>query len=147
TASDPDGQTITSLTQTGKPAAASFNVNGSNTSGTFTWTPTAGDVRAQAYSVTFTASNALSGSKTTSIFVAAAPVDQAPVVTAPTTVNGTAGTAINFNVTAADPDGQVIASLTQVGKPAAATFTLNGSGNTSGAFPWTPTAADVRAQA
>jgi len=43
TASDPDGNAITSLNASGLPAGASFTPNASNTSGTFQWTPGTGD--------------------------------------------------------------------------------------------------------
>jgi hypothetical protein len=41
------------------------------------------------------------------------------------------------NVTAADPDGDPLSSLTATGVPAGATFTA-GPGNTSGTLSWTP---------
>jgi hypothetical protein len=71
TASDPDGNAITSFTASGVPPGASFAANGSNTSGTFTWTPGAADTGE--YDVQFTAANALSGTSVTHIRVASAP--------------------------------------------------------------------------
>ena len=71
TASDPDGNAITSFTASGVPAGASFTANGSNTSGTFAWTPGAAD--AGEYDVQFTAANALSGTSVTHVRVASAP--------------------------------------------------------------------------
>ena len=71
TASDVDGDAITSLTAnlSGLPAGhnATFTVNGSNTAGTLRWTPAVG--QSGSYNITFTASNLLSGSKTTRIQV------------------------------------------------------------------------------
>jgi PKD repeat protein len=135
TASDPDGDAIASLTAAGLPTGATFTVNATNTSGTFSWTPTF--TAFGSYNVTFTALNALSGSATTVITVLGG-CDRAPVVTAPLTASGTEGSLIAFTVTAFDPDGSSIVSLTATGLPAGATFTANAS-NTSGTFSWTPT--------
>jgi hypothetical protein len=141
TASDADGPALTSLTQTGKPAAATFSAPSPFTVGTFNWTPTAADVRTAPYVVIFTASNTQSGRDTTNIVVGPA-VDRPPVVTAPANVTGSAGFPLSFSVTANDPDGQTF-TFGQSGKPAAATFTVNSA--TSATFSWTPTAADVSA--
>ena len=66
-------------------------------------------------------------------------VDHAPVVTAPGSVKGTTGQPVTFTVTAADPDGNPITSLTMVAPklPAGsgATFTPNAT-NTGGTFSW-----------
>jgi hypothetical protein len=70
-ASDPDGNAISSLSASGVPTGASFTANGSNSSGTFQWTPGAGD--AGEYDVSFTATNALSGTSVTHVHVAPAP--------------------------------------------------------------------------
>jgi parallel beta-helix repeat protein len=79
-ASDPDGTSITSLSAntSGLPAGnnAAFSAGAGNTSGTFTWTPTYSDGRPAPYTVTFSASNALSGSAATAITVTN--VDRAP---------------------------------------------------------------------
>ncbi len=147
TASDPDGQAINSLTASlsGLPAGndAAFASNGAHTSGTFTWTPTYADGGGSPYAVTFTASNALSGSASTSITVTN--VDRSPVVTAPGTASGAEQTLITFTVSASDPDGDAISSLTAnlSGLPAGndAAFASNGA-HTSGTFTWTPTYAD-----
>ena len=71
TASDGDGDAITSLTAdfSGLPLGhnAAFTPNGPNTAGSFTWTPTAND--SGNYQVTFTATNFLSGIRKTTIHV------------------------------------------------------------------------------
>ncbi|HYJ33753.1 MAG TPA: putative Ig domain-containing protein [Candidatus Binatia bacterium] len=134
TASDPDADPITSLTAAPLPSGATFTANASNTSGTFSWTPSF--TQSGSYSVTFTAANALTGTATTSITVTNA--DRAPVVTAPATASGAANTLITFTVTASDPDGDAITSLAAAPLPSGATFTANAS-NTSGTFSWTPT--------
>ena len=135
TAADPDGSAISSLTATGVPAGATFTPGTGNTTGSLTWTPATGD--AGAYPVTFTASNSLTGSAGTVITVSV-PGDQAPVVTAPATSSVAEGQALTVNVTALDPDGDAITTLTASGVPSGATFTP-GSGNTSGVLTWTPT--------
>ncbi len=147
TASDVDGDAIASLTAnlSGLPAAntAVFTPNPSQTGGTLSWTPTLSDGPGP-YTVTFTASNALSGSGATSITVAAA--DRAPAVTAPATVTVTENQPLRIDVSAADPDGEAIASLTAVldGLPAGntASFSSNPS-HTAGTLTWTPSFTDA----
>ena len=138
TAVDPDGEAITSLTATGTAitAGATFAKSVSNTSGTLSWTPAAGG----SFSATFTASNTLTGSASTSIAV---PVGSpSPFVSAPPAVSGPEGSLIAFTVTASDPDGPSVASLTASGTAitAGATFTASPSGccGFSGTFDWTP---------
>ncbi|HET7497871.1 MAG TPA: PKD domain-containing protein, partial [Candidatus Eisenbacteria bacterium] len=116
------------------PSGATFTANASNTSGTFNWTPSA--TQSGVYTVTFTAQNALSGSASTEITVNN--VDAAPVVTAPATQSGPEGTTITFTVSATDPDGDVIVSLTGSPIPAGATFTVTGEGTptATGTFSW-----------
>lgn len=63
--------------------------------------------------------------------------DVGPVVSAPALVNGAEGSPIAFSVSAADPDGDAIASLVAAPLPAGAGFTANAS-NTAGDFAWTP---------
>ena len=67
-ASDPDGDAITSLSATGTAitAGGSLVTNASNTSGTFSWTPSFSQ---SGSFVTFVASNTLTGSATTAITV------------------------------------------------------------------------------
>ena len=132
TASDPDGNPITSLSATGMPSGATFTTNADNTGGLFTWTPAAGDVGN--YSVRFTATNALSGSATTQLSIYP---KGAPSVAAPTVATVTENSPLSVNVTASDPDDDVITSLTASGVPAGAVFTP-GSGNTTGTLTWTP---------
>jgi PKD repeat protein len=66
-ASDPNGDPIDVLTASPLPSGAGFSTNPAHTSGTLTWTPLftqAGD-----YSITFTASNALTGTKSSMLRV------------------------------------------------------------------------------
>jgi len=137
TASDPDGDPIDELTLEGvqmgpPPPGMTFTTNANNTSGTMNWTPTGpfhGDITINATSGPF---------GTTTVFTTTLTItDRAPVVTAPPTVSGSEGTLVSFNVTAADPDGQAITSLTASALPFGATFVPDGT-NTTGAFNWTP---------
>ncbi len=147
TASDPDGNAITSLTAnlTGLPAGhnAAFTPNATKTAGTLTWTPTYADGRAAPYTVTFTATNAQSGTASTSIAVAN--VDRAPVVSAPTSATAIESSPFTMNITASDPDGDAVTSLTAdlTGLPAGhnAVFTPNAT-RTAGTLTWTPRPTD-----
>ncbi|HEX7077587.1 MAG TPA: putative Ig domain-containing protein [Candidatus Eisenbacteria bacterium] len=133
-ASDPDGDAIFSLTASPLPAGASFTANVAHTSGTFSWTPSFS--QRGTYNVTFTASNALSGSAVTQINVATNP-DRAPAVTAPATENACEAVLLAFTVSASDPDGDPINSLTASPLPTGATFSASAA-QTSGTFSWTP---------
>jgi len=74
-ANDPDGDAILTLTASfaGLPAGhnATFTSNAAHTAATFSWTPTAND--SGNYSVTFTATNFLPGSRTTVVHVIGTP--------------------------------------------------------------------------
>src|SRR6185312_10614599 len=98
TATDPDADAIASFTAdvSGLPASngAQFTTNGSKTSGTFTWTPSYASADASPYTVTFTASNTLSGTAATAITVTN--VDRAPVLTAPAALGAPEGQATSF---------------------------------------------------
>jgi hypothetical protein len=85
--------------------------------------------------VVFMASNALSGADTTIVTVT--DVDRPPVVTVEVNVTVAEQESLTVVVTAADPDGQAITSLTAVQLPAGASFTA-GPGNTSGTLAWRP---------
>jgi hypothetical protein len=133
TAADPDGNPITSLTAAGLPAGATFTPGAGNTSGTLSWTPDFS--KAGSYSVTFTASNALTSSRTTAITVTN--TDRAPVVTAPATATVAEGEKLTVTFTAVDPDGDAISSLGAVGVPPGAGL-ITGVGNHTGTLTWTP---------
>jgi hypothetical protein len=133
TAADPDGDAITSLTAANLPPGATFTPNAQKTSGALSWKPNF--AQSGSYTVSFTASNALSGSATTQITVTA--TDRAPVVTAPDTVIFVEGQLSMVNVAAQDPDNDAINSLTVSGLPTGASFTP-GSQNLTGTLTWTP---------
>ena len=140
TVSDPDGSPVTAFLAQGTqntplPTGAVWTVNGTNTSGTFTWTPT--DAQVGNYGIdiiAYTGSVGLRAIKVTRIVVLA---DRSPVVTAPVSVSAMEGVALSVTLTATDPDGQAITSLTASGLPMGATFTA-GVGNTTGQLDWTP---------
>jgi PKD domain/FlgD Ig-like domain len=114
---DPDGDTIASLDAdlTGLPLGddATFTRNGSNTSGTLTWTPDY--THAGSYAVTFTASNSGgTGSATTSITIAN--VNLAPTADAGGPYTGVAGVPVSFSAAgSSDPDGDPLAYLWHFG--------------------------------
>jgi FlgD Ig-like domain len=141
-ASDPDGQPITSLTAdlTNLPSGntAVFNVSVDQTTGVLNWTPDFDD--AGTYQVTFRAQNALSGSATTTLNITSG-TDRAPTVQAPASVSGIEGSPITVNVSASDPDGQPITSLTAdltklpIGNHAVFTASVD---QTTGVLTWKP---------
>ena len=149
TCSDPDGEAITLFNLAGAqntplPAGAVWTTNAGNTSGTLTWTPTQAQVGT--VSLRYKARDAEpfpleTGPEqyTTKVVVAA---DRAPVVTAPASVSVNEGDPLSVNVTASDPDGDTIASLTASGLPFGATF-VAGAGNSTGTLSWTPTYAQA----
>src|SRR5439155_14786868 len=87
------------------------------------------------------------GSVTVLLNRCAPPRDHPPVVTAPKAVSGAEGSEITFSISANDPDGPAISSLTAdlSGLPVGnnATCTL-GPSDTGGVFRWTPGFEDSR---
>jgi YD repeat-containing protein len=71
-----------------------------------------------------------------------AQIDQPPVLDAPPSVAAAEGVLQEILVSASDPDGDPIASLTASPLPPGATFTPSPD-NTSGTFSWTPTFAQA----
>jgi parallel beta-helix repeat protein len=133
TAVDPDADAIMALTAADLPPGATFTPAAGNTTGTLSWTPNFS--QSGSYTVSFTATNALSGSATTQITVSA--TDRAPVVSAPDTTSGFEGEVVTVNISVADPDGDTIDSLTVAGLPAGALFTP-GPDNKTGSLAWIP---------
>src|SRR5262249_15591783 len=132
-----DGDAIASLTASGLPSGATFSAGAGNTSGTFSWTPSF--TQAGSYTINFTATNAKSGSSSTSVTITN--VDRAPQVSAISAISVRPGFPLIFQVTDSDPDGDAIASLTAA-LPPGASFTPNGN-KTAGTFSWTPTQANL----
>ncbi|HEU4725265.1 MAG TPA: PKD domain-containing protein, partial [Candidatus Eisenbacteria bacterium] len=130
TAADPDGGTILSLTASPLPAGATFTPNGSNTSGTFAWTP--GALQTGSFAVTFRASNGVTGFATTTIVVTG---NRPPTLSAPAGIFGAEGVFISFAVQATDPDGDHVV-LGILNRPVGSLFV--DLGTNAGAFSWTP---------
>lgn len=106
-----------------------------------TLAPSAAHVGDYTAAVTATAGG-VSDVKVFQITVNAAGSDQAPHVTVAPWQDVTAGNALSVAVTAADPDGDAIVSLTAAGLPPGASFTPNAA-NTAGTFEWTPSTGDA----
>src|SRR5262249_5171634 len=109
-----------------------FAPGAGNTNGTLSWTPSLG--QAGSYTVTFTASNAKTGSATTAINVVA---KGRPAVTAPAPTGGGEDGLLTVEVAASAPGGEHNTSLVATGLPSGANFAA-GAGNTSGTLTWTP---------
>ena len=142
-ASDAEGDPITSFTAAPLPAGATFTLSAFNTAGDFEWTPASG--QAGTYPVTFTATSgspALSASAVTNVKVG--PPDHRPVVTVvPKSVTVNEGGHVSATLTATDPDGDPLTSLTCKGTqntalPPGATFTASADFS-HGTFLWDPT--------
>lgn len=105
TASDPDATPIASLTTGPLPMGATFTAGPGNTTGTLNWAPDF--TQAGTYSVVFTASNALTGTATTSIVVANQ--NRAPIANAGGPYFGSNGSNVSFDGSgSSDPDGDAL---------------------------------------
>ncbi len=130
TGTDVDGDAVT-CSATGVPMGATFTDNGDGT-GSFTWTPGAGDVGS--HPVTFTVSDG-SLSANEAITIGIGVVNNPPTLTPIGNRTVLQGQTLAFTVMAADPDGNGLA-LAATNLPAGAALTDNGDG-TAG-FSWTP---------
>jgi PKD repeat protein len=142
--SDPNGEAITEFKITGTqnaplPAGATFTVNPTNTSLTFTWTPTQAQLGTFNFWLRATDAEPFPLQTPGERYVARIVVspDRAPAVTAPAAVSGFEGTPLTFTVSASDPDGDAVASLSAAPLLAGSFFTA-APDNLSGAFAWTP---------
>jgi len=129
---------------TGLPSGndAQFVTNLNNTSGTLTWTPTESD-GAGPFMITFTAGNALTASAQTTVLRG-----RRPLVTVTPSVTVNENQQLSLVVTASDPDGDAIDSLTAdlAGVPAGDALFSVDADHTSATLSWTPTFADGRMQ-
>jgi hypothetical protein len=106
----------------------------------FSWTPQPG--QAGSYLLSFFAANE-DGSVTQNVSLTILPAsDRPPVVGAPAAVSGTEGNPLAVNVTASDPDGDAIASLTASPLVPGMAFAANGT-NTAGTLSWTPSVGEA----
>src|SRR5207245_118042 len=109
--------------------------NGDNT-GTFAWSPIAGQAGTHVASFSGNDNRGGSGSASTTITVTdAVSQNHAPTLSAPATLQTDEGVHLSFTVTASDPDGDHVA-LSASPVPSGATF--SDQGDNSGAFSWTP---------
>ena len=132
-ASDPDGDAITSLQAVSLPRGAMFTADPSCTIGQFVWRP-AFD-QAGRYSVQFYARNRQPGVARTSLVVA--DTDHPPVIRLSAIPRGVEGEELAFDATATDPDGTPILSFEAKGLPAGSHFTLEAT-LSRGHFDWIP---------
>src|SRR4029077_10219384 len=105
-----------------------------------TLAPTAADIGTYSAAVTVTSASGMQSVRVFQITVNPAGSNRAPIVSAPPLRDVAAGATLSFSVTASDPDGDAITSLSATDLPAGATFSPNGS-NTAGTFNLTPRAA------
>ena len=134
TATDPDGDHVV-LSGTGVPSGSTFSDHGDNT-GTFSWSPTAGQAGTHIASFSGTDGRGGSGSASTTIMVTdVVSENHAPTLSAPATVQTDEGVNLSFTVTASDQDGDHVA-LSASSLPSSATF--SDQGDNTGLFSWTP---------
>jgi parallel beta-helix repeat protein len=146
TVTDADGDAILNFSPdlSALPAGhdAVFTPTADLSGGQLSWHPTFAD--SGTYGVTFIARNALSDTATMAIHVMNA--DRAPVASAPATAHGAVGSPIALAVSASDPDGDAIGSLTVdlTTLPAGHTATFTPAADAkSGVFNWTPAPNDT----
>jgi len=139
TATDADGDHV-DLLGSALPPGSNFTDHANDT-GTFTWTPVAGQGGTYTASFTGTDGKGGSGSASTQITVTGdVPVNHPPTVSAPAASQVIVGQNLSFTVTGSDPDGDHV-TLSTGSMPAGANFHDNG--DNTGAFSWTPDASQV----
>ncbi|MEQ1832113.1 MAG: PKD domain-containing protein [Candidatus Eisenbacteria bacterium] len=146
TIADPDSDAIVSLnadlSELPLVNDAVFTPGLDNRTAQFSWSPSFAD--SGFYHVTFTATNALTGTARTSIVVFSN--DRAPIVTRPAEVAGAEAALLSVGITAVDPDSQVVLTLTAdlSGLPPGHTAVFTpGPGNRTGLLEWVPGYADA----
>ncbi|MCP5058661.1 MAG: tandem-95 repeat protein [bacterium] len=134
TATDPDAGDTLTLSAAPLPNGATFNDNGDGT-GTFDWTPQAG--QANVYNVTFTVADnaATPGTAMETVAITVFNANQSPVLAAIGNQTVNEGAALTVNVSATDADADALA-LGASNLPTGATF--NDAGNGTGSLNWTP---------
>jgi hypothetical protein len=134
-ATDPDLGDILTITASGAPASLSLShvPSVSPAFATLSGTPVGGEEGN--YPILWSVTDGSSSASTTTNLTLV--TNQAPVVTAPASVLSAEEHDTAFGVTASDPDGEAILSLTAAPLPAGANFVVNFL-KTSGEFTWTP---------
>jgi Bacterial Ig domain/Putative Ig domain len=132
-ASDPDADPLV-LTASNAPATASFVDHGNGT-GTFTWTPAAGDLGTR--TVTFLAHDDATppGQAMEPVAITVGSANRPPVLGAIGNRMGEAGVPLLIDVSATDLDGDAL-TLSALTLPSGAVFTDHRDG--TGRFEWTP---------
>jgi hypothetical protein len=134
TATDPDGDHV-ELFGSALPPGSTFHDNGDNT-GTFGWSPIAGQAGTHLASFSGNDGRGGSGSASTTITVTdVVSENHAPTVSAPATQQTDEGVNLSFTVTASDQDGDHVA-LSATSLPSTAAF--SDQGDDTGIFSWTP---------
>jgi hypothetical protein len=132
-ASDPDGDPLV-LSVANAPAGSSF-VDHQNGSATFTWAPVTGDVGSHGIDFLAHDDAVPPGQALESVQIQVGDSNRPPVLGAIGPRAGDPGFALEFTVSASDPDGDAL-QLSATPLPAGASFTDAGDG--SGLFSWTP---------
>jgi hypothetical protein len=139
TATDPDGDHV-DLIGSALPPGSNFTDHANDT-GTFTWTPVAGQGGTYTASFTGLDGKGASGSASTQITVTGdVTPNHPPTVSAPAAVQVNVGESLSLTVTASDPDGDPVA-LSASSLPSGATFTDHG--DDTGTLAWIPGATQV----
>ncbi|TKB70403.1 MAG: hypothetical protein E8D45_13255, partial [Nitrospira sp.] len=135
-ATDVNGGSLTYSLVAPIPAGMTIDV----TTGVISWLPTAGQAGANPVTVRVTDPTALFAPQVFTVTVTAANV--APVITSTAVLTGTVGVAYSYPVTATDANGDTITYSLVAGFPTGMTISP-----TTGLISWTPTAAQVGANA
>jgi hypothetical protein len=137
-ATDPDNDGLI-LTAANLPVGATFtdNLDGS---GTFTWTPAAGQEGGHNVLFSVTDTGVPQGTDTEEVAITVAGGNAAPVLNPIGNQTAQLDVELALNISATDADGDAL-TFNADNLPLSATFTDNGDG--TAAFSWTPTAGDI----
>jgi hypothetical protein len=140
--SDPNGDPIVSFTATGLPAGASFVLDATGTSGSLVWTPDfmqAGVhlITLEATSIPLAPPGSAPVTTTATVSWSITNVDRPPNLSVPINLAGAEGVPLTLSVTAVDPDGDSLQSLTAQGLPQGASFESSPDFS-SGTLSWLP---------
>jgi hypothetical protein len=137
TATDPDDGDLLTITAMGAPASLTFGHTPGASPVTATLTGTLGAADVGSYFIDWSVSDGGGTAAATTQLTVSPNSD--PVVSAPATISGAVGVLTTFAVSASDPDGDEINSLSATGLPAGASFVPNAL-NLAGQFSWNPSA-------
>src|SRR5438093_13142987 len=130
TATDAGGTNILTITPAGKPASLTFTAQTPGPSprtATITGTPAFGTLGT--YSIVWTVNDGAGGTASATTVLTICQCQSRPAITAPAIANGAEGTpSATITATATDADASNNLTITQAGKPGAATSTETASG-------------------